>query len=207
MTKPNSTGNTKHRPESLIEKYDIKSSAYYQRIKFLKIKAQKDENNKAYLTDEQVEMMDALHEHVQSTGKMQGFVFHSEESEEASELVASATNDVDENAGKMTVAEGAKLSQQEPESIIEQEIPKVEPDFSDGMEQLFREAAETKAQNLAMPNLVKMQLVNQMTFDDLPEDLQNHITKIHEAANPKLNPASIASKALKERRTAKLGGK
>ncbi|MEM1392134.1 MAG: hypothetical protein AAGG00_02365 [Cyanobacteria bacterium P01_H01_bin.150] len=207
MTDQNSTGNTKHRPESLIKKYGIKSSAYYQRIKFLNIKAQKDEDKKAYLTDEQVEMMDALHEYINNNGKMEGFTFSVGGNEAASELVVSNTNDVDENAGKMTIAEGAKLSQQEPESIIEQEVPKVEPDFSDGMEQLFREAAETKAQNLAMPGLVKMHLVNQMTFDDLPKDLQNQVTKIHEAASPKLNPASIASKALEKRRAAKLGGK
>ena len=206
MTKPNSAGNIKHRPESLIEKYGIKSSAYYQRIKFLKIKAQKDENNKAYLTDEQVEIMDALHEHVQTTGKMQGFVFHSEGGEEASELVVSATNDLDENAGKMTVSDKGELSQSKLDSVIEQQIPETQPNFSQDMEGLIRQAAEIKAQGLAMPDLVTLQLAQQMTFDDLPNDLKSKVTAVHEAANPKMQPAQVASQLLTQYRSNR-GGK
>ncbi|MEM6398783.1 MAG: hypothetical protein AAF757_00915 [Cyanobacteria bacterium P01_D01_bin.116] len=203
MTESNSTVNTKYRPETLIEKYSIKSSAYYQRIKFLKIKAQKDENNKAYLTGEQVAIMDALHEHVQATGKMQGFVFSSEESKEASELVASATNDVDENAGKMTVSGKGELSQPKPDSVIEQQIPETQPDFSQGMEGLIRQAAEIKAQGLAMPDLIALQLAGQMTFEDLPDDLKNKVTAVQEAANPKMQPVGIANQLLAQYRASR----
>lgn len=203
MTKPNSTGNTKHRPESLIEKYGIKSSAYYSRIKFLNIKAQKDEDGKAYLTDEQVEMMDALHEHVQSTGKMQGFTFNSDGNEEAEEAVASSTNNVDETAGKMTVSGKGELSQTTPDSVIEQEIPETQPDFSQGMESLIRQAAEIKAQGLAMPDLVALQLAQQMSFDDLPSDLKDKVTAVKEAASPKMQPANIASQLLAQHRASR----
>ena len=214
MTKQNSAGSAGHRPETLIQKYGIKSTAYYRRLDFLKIKAQKDEDNKAYLTDEQVEVMDALHEYINENGKMQGFEFTPGENEVESESVTQDTDDVSEtddvndadSSGKMTVAASGKISGTD--SVIEQEIPQTQPDFSGGMEQLFREAAEIKAQNMVMPNLVKLQLASQMTFDDLPNDLKQKVEAVNEAANPKMEPVGIASQLLAQHRSSqKPGGK
>ncbi len=65
--------NQRRRPDELQAKYNIKKPAYYDRLKFLGIKHQKDSENKAYLTLEQVAQMDALHSHIEQTGKMEGF--------------------------------------------------------------------------------------------------------------------------------------
>ena len=187
MSESISTGNTKHRPEDLIKKYGIKSSAYYSRIKFLNIKAKKDDGGKAFLTDEQVEMLDSLHEHVQVNGKMQGFF---EGNQAAAESVIDETNNVDENTGTLAVSGKNELAGKA--SVIEQEIPESQPNFSNNMESLIRQAAEIKAQGLAMPDLVALQLSSQMTWDDLPDDLKNKVESVREAARPKIQPANIA---------------
>ena len=199
MSDQNSTGNAGLRPEAVAERYGIKKATYYERTKFLKIKPEKGEDGKVYLSDKQVEMMDALNEHIKATGKMEGFTFGGG-NETAPESVAQDTDDVNDNAesGKMTVAGKGKLSGAS--SVVEQEIPETQPDFSQGMEELIRGAAEIKAQNLAMPDLVKLQLASQMTYEDLPEDLQGRIDEVREAANPKSQPANIASQLLTQYR-------
>ncbi len=222
MTEENSTGNPKHRPEDLIKKYGIKNSTYYNRLKFLKIKAHKDSNNKAYLTLEQVELMDRLHEHITNNGTMEGFEFSSGENSDAPEEPAaiakvedeqpSASSEENEEAdstsgGKLAVKGSSKLasttSNEKPDSVIEQEIPETQQDFSEGMDGLIRKAAEIKAQGLAMPDLVTLQLAGQMTFEDLPEDLQQKVSAVKEAASPKMNPASVASDLLAQYRASR----
>ena len=221
MTDQNSTGNSKHRPEDLIEKYGIKTAAYYRRLKFLGIEAAKDDKGKAYLTGEQVEIMDALHEYIANNGKMEGFKFSSRQNSDApSEPAAiakvedeqpsasSGENEEDDSTagGELAIApveQGAiasTTSNEKPDSVIEQEIPQTQPNFSEGMEGIIRQAAEIKAQGLAMPDLVALQLSSQMTFDDLPEDLQQKVSAVKEAASPKMNPASVASDLLAQYR-------
>lgn len=56
----------------LEERYNIKTAALYERLKFLGIKPHKHEG-KAYLNQEPLEQMDQLHEHIQKTGRMEGF--------------------------------------------------------------------------------------------------------------------------------------
>ena len=203
MTDQNSSRNEKHRPETLIEKYGIKSAAYYRRTKFLGIQAKKDGDGKAYLTDEQVEMMDKLHEYINDNGKMEGFTFDVEGNEEASELVSQNTDNASETAGKMTVSGKGELSQSKPDSVIEQEIPQTQPDFSQEMEGLLSQAAEIKAQGMAMPDLVALQLAQQMTFEDLPDDLKDKVTAVKEAASPKMQPVGIASQLLAQYRASR----
>lgn len=208
MTKQNSAVNSKNRPEVLAERYGIKNTAYYQRIRFLKIKPEKGGDGKTYLSDEQVKMMDALHEYIAKNGKMEGFEFTPGGNEVESESIAPDTDDVndDDSSGKMTVATSGKISGTD--SVIEQEIPETQQDFSNGTEGLIRQAAEIKAQRLAMPDLVALQLASQMTFDDLPDDLKQKVEAVNEAANPKMEPVGIASQILAQHRSnQKLGGK
>jgi hypothetical protein len=63
-----------YRPEDIQEMFGIKKVAYYNRLKYLGIEAQKDEQGKPYLDSQQVKLLQALHEHINETGKMEGFM-------------------------------------------------------------------------------------------------------------------------------------
>lgn len=56
----------------LQEKYGIGRDPLYNRMKYLKIKTWKV-SGKAHLDAQQVEYMDGLHEHIQQTGRMEGY--------------------------------------------------------------------------------------------------------------------------------------
>ncbi|MDJ0800878.1 MAG: hypothetical protein QNJ51_29405 [Calothrix sp. MO_167.B12] len=202
MSARNSATQDRFTPDEIIQLLGIKKSAYYERLKFLGIKAHKDEGGKAYLDSEQVELLEKLESHVKATGKMEGFEFSPGEDEEVE-----TEDDSTEKGGKLAVKGSSKLASKsqspQPDSVIEQKIPETQPDFSQGNERLIREAAEIKAQGLALPDLVKLQLASQMTFSDLPEDLQQKVTAVREAANPKMNPASVASDLLAQYRASR----
>ncbi len=227
MTNRNSAKQDHFTPDEIIQKYSIKKTTYYERLKFLGIKARKDKGGKAYLDSEQVELLDKLEEYVKATGKMEGFEFSSEENSDVQEEPAamvkvdsdeqpSASSGENEEAdstsgGQLAVKGSSKLASKqsskssEPDSVIEQEIPQTQPNFSEGMDGLIRKAAEIKAQGLAMPDLVTLQLAGQMTFEDLPDDLKEKVSAVKEAASPKLNPASVASDLLAQYRSSRSG--
>ncbi len=54
-------------------------------------------------------------------------------------------------------------------------INREEPTAQFNLERLMRDAAELKARELAMPNLVKREIANQMSEEDLPEDLKEKV--------------------------------
>ena len=70
-----------------------------------------------------------------------------------------------------------------------------EPD-GDELDDLMRAAQELKAQQLAMPDLVKIYLASGMSESDLPLDLQEKVRAAREAANPKKSVQAIAGNLL-----------
>lgn len=56
----------------LQKKYGIQRDSFYGRTRYLRITTWK-EGGKAYLSADQITHMDALHEHIQQTGRMQGY--------------------------------------------------------------------------------------------------------------------------------------
>ncbi|OUL23962.1 hypothetical protein BV378_20215 [Nostoc sp. RF31YmG] len=56
----------------LQKKYGIERDAFYARTRYLRMKTWKI-GKKAYLNADQVGHMDALHDHIQATGKMEGY--------------------------------------------------------------------------------------------------------------------------------------
>jgi hypothetical protein len=148
--------------------------AYYNRLKYLGIEAQKDEQGKPYLNSEQVKLLQALHEHINETGKMEGFMNNAIVKVDDSAAIASTNNNPQENI------------------YVQPEAPTAQFD----MNQLMQEAAALKARELAMPALVKRAIADKMTEQDLPEDLQEKVNLAREAANPKYTPASVADDLL-----------
>ncbi len=56
----------------LQKKYSIQRDSFYARTRYLRITTWK-EGGKAYLYADQIAEMDGLHEHIQQTGRMQGY--------------------------------------------------------------------------------------------------------------------------------------
>ena len=74
------------------------------------------------------------------------------------------------------------------------------------MEQLIYEAAQLKARELAMQDLVKRALADGMTEDDLPAELKQKVNLAREAANPKFTPQEVAGSILTQWRQNRLAG-
>ncbi|WP_375494644.1 hypothetical protein [uncultured Nostoc sp.] len=71
-TTQNDVENSKIRTLELQKKYGIERDAFYARTRYLRITTWK-EGGKAYLDADQTAHMDGLHEHIQQTGRMQGY--------------------------------------------------------------------------------------------------------------------------------------
>jgi hypothetical protein len=171
-------------PEEACEALGIKKSPYYQRLRFLNIKAHKDDEGKGtYLTEDQMKLMWDLHEHIKQTGKMEGF------------------------------SGGGQLALVESSGAPALEIPLEPETFGDGddgeLDQIIWEAAELKKQRLAKAALIRLHLAHQMTEDDLPDEMKEELAAVREAANlasPKQNPAAAASNLLAKYRATRSGG-
>ena len=180
MTNQNSTANSRIRPSDLMDELNIKKSTYYGDLEYLGIKADKDENQNAYLTIEQANQVRALRSHVIENGKRDGF--------ESVALVVSNNNEL---------ADISEVNKTEENNIY---VQKEEPTASVDSD-LVREAKELAARGMAMNDLLKIQLASKLTFDDLDADLQEKVNIAREVANPKWTPAELADKILAQHRS------
>jgi hypothetical protein len=177
----NSTTEMQYRPDEVQREFDIKSAQYYERLKFLGIKAHKDEKGKAYLDQSQFDRMKRLDQHIRETGEMDGSI-----DSEGGELAPV-------NPTNLAAVEGSDLA--EPIPAVE------EPTIENGLgKQIFRAAAELKASELAMIPQVVREVANRMTKDDLPEDLKAQVERTEEATRPNFHPSAIADKLLDQMR-------
>lgn len=172
-------------PEEACEALGITKTPYYDRLRFLNLKANKDDEGKGtYLTEDQMKLMWDLHEHIKQTGKMEGF----------------------SGNGQLALVENSGAT-----SALEIPLePKTFADADDGeLDQIIWEAAELKKQQLARAALVRLHLAHQMTEDDLPDEMKKELAAVREAANPaspKQNPAAAASNLLAKYRATRSGG-
>ncbi len=196
MTNQISDRNNQTRPDDLMNKYNIKKDAYYGRLKFLGIQVMRDSNRRVYLTDDQVALMDELHLHICSTGKMEGF--------QSSKNSALATTD--DNSLTTSPNNSTTLSQSSRTNEPNIYVTPSEPTAQFDMEQLIYEAAQLKARELAMQDLVKRALADGMNEEDLPEELKQKVNLAREAANPKFTPQEVAGSILTQWRQNRLAG-
>lgn len=173
MADQNSVVTPQIRPDDLMSELGIGKDTYYDDLKFLGLRAEKDSEGKAYLTEEQANLVRALRSHVANVGKRDGFFDNKLVTSDRPELTESGDDSDSDNEG-----------------------------FD--IEELIRQAAELKGQQLAMGDLVKLELAKRMTYDDLPEDVKQKLAAVREAANPKAQPAQVAEKLLSQWRQ-KLG--
>lgn len=128
-------------------------------------------DGKAYLTHAQAQEVRALRAHVQCTGKMEGY----------------------QASAALATAEGGGLGN---------EIPQWEstPQPNE-FERLIQQAQELAAHQIAMGDLVVANLAQQMTYEDLPTELQAKVDQVRAATRPKANPAEIAQQMLQQWRS------
>lgn len=175
----NSTTEMQYRPDEVQREFDIKSAQYYERLKFLQMKANKDSQGKAYLDQSQFDRMKRLDRHIRETGEMDGFI--------------------DSEAGELAPIESANLAAVEGGDLAEPiptlEEPTIENDLG---KQIFRAAAELKASELSMMPQVIREVANRLTKDDLPDDLKAKVERTEEATRPNFHPSAIADKLLSQ---------
>ncbi len=177
----NSAPNNSIRPDELMSELGIKKDAYYKDLNYLDITPEKDLSGKAYLTIEQANEIRSLRNHVSQTGKRHGFDNNSiVKVDDSNEMVSSS-------------------SEAENEIYVKPEEPTVTFDFN----QLMLRAQSVKLRELATPDLLIRGLADQMTEDDLADDLKEKLAAVREAVNPKWTPAELASKILAQHRSQK----
>ena len=161
----------------------VKSNTYYRDVNFLNIEAIKDDDGKTWITQEDAERIKALRNYVQETGKRKGF------------------EDIEDNEANLIVSENNSIQNNEDDIYVTPD----EPTENINVDNLVREAAELKAREIAIPDLLKRAIADKLTEEQLPEDLQQKIRLAREAANPKYTPSMLAEKILARYRQQKAG--
>lgn len=184
MENQNSAVEVRVRPEELQEKYQIKKDAYYARINFLGIKPARDSNKKVYLTEEQVRLLDALHLHIENTGKMEGFDSNNYLAEDGDGALVKADTGA--------IANGTRGSIDRSTTPIEAEQP-----HPDQLAALVRNAAEYAAGMELAKYALAAQF--QQNPDLLPDDLKRKVEEAKKQTAPKSqNPEAIAQQFLNQ---------
>jgi len=185
MTHQNSAQSDLIRPDDLMQELGIKKDTYYGDLNYLKLKASKDETGKAYLTNEQANLVRELRSHVSQTGKREGFVSSSPDG---------ISGDLVHHQSRQEIATFTEESEE-----VDLEIPQAEAEgYEENLEKLIYEAAQLKMQNLSAPHLVKLHLAQQMSEEDLPPEMREKVQQVRDAANPKFQPSSVANNLLQQ---------
>jgi len=194
MSDQNSSQPHRIRPDDLMQELGIKKDTYYADLNYLEIKASKDENGKAYLTNEQANLVRELRSHVSQTGKREGFVSSSPDG---------INGDLVHHQSRQEIAAFSEEAEE-----VDLNIPQAEPEgYEENLEKLIYEAAQLKMQNLSAPHLVKLHLAQQMSEEDLPPEMREKVQQVRDAANPKFQPSSVANNLLQQWRNRGGNGK
>lgn len=177
MTDQNSAVEHQIRPNALMEELGIKKDAYYAYLKHLDLKAEKDSERKAFLTEGQANLMRALRAHVISGGKIEEFIVSN------SDPAALMTTD----AGEMdSVGQTTEQQATDPAQGLD-------------LDALMSEAAELAGHRMTLGQQMVLKLAEQMTYDDLPEHVRVKVDSVRQATNPKQqNLSSMASDLLSQ---------
>lgn len=175
MTDQNSAVEIQIRPNELMDQLGIKKDAYYSYLKALDITAEKDSNNKAFLTEDQAKSVRLLRQHVVAGGKIDEF--------DLALALESA----------LAVAESTELG-----DVAGQPVEEVNPTEGLDMEALYLEASEIAGQRLTAGQQVVMAMANQMGYEDLHPVTRAKVDKVRSAAAPKFDAQKVATDLLSQ---------
>ncbi len=190
MTHQNSDPNNSIRPEALQSELSIGRDTYYSDLKHLGIKADKDDKGNAYLTFEQAEQVRALRSYVIENGTRKGFVYEKVEHENniGSSIVKATDNNIETAQGNPE----AQITTTEEDIYISD----VHPTEQVNIDNLFNNAQEIAARNIAIPHLLAVEIANNMKFEDLSPELQAKVNIARDAANPKKHQPKLIARDL-----------
>ena len=197
MTDQNSRPNNSIRPEALQAELSIKRATYYDDLAHLGIKADKDDKGNAYLTFEQAEQVRALRSYVIENGTRKGFVY--EKVKHENNIGSSIVKATDNNIETTQSNPEAQITTTTEEDIY---VSDINPTEQVNIDNLFNNAQEIAARNIAMPHLLAVEIANNMGYEDLSPELQAKVNIARDAANPKKHqPKLIAQTLLKQWRS------
>ncbi len=205
MSDQNEQTNRTH-PQEVMARFGIKKATYYDRLKFLQITAHKDAAGRVYLDQYQFDMMKELNEYISINGKMAGFSYSKqedkselqEEIQEEVSLITTEENGLTSSTNGFSTVTTTRTN--EPDIYVEPQQPVENSEVA----VLIREAEELKARELAMRDLIKRKLADEMNEEDLSPDLQEKVNLAREAANPKFTPQEVAGTLLTQWRKNRL---
>lgn len=175
MTDQNSAVEIQIRPNELMDQLGIKKDAYYSYLKALDITANKDSNNKAFLTEDQAKAVRLLRQHVVAGGKIDAF-----------DLALALDS-------ALAVADSSDLSQ-----MAEEPAEDINPTQGLDMEALYIEASEIAAQRLTAGKQVVMAMASKMTYEDLHPQAKAKVDRVRTASAPKFNAQEVADSLLSQ---------
>jgi transposase len=169
------------KPESVQTLLELGKSQYYELLKYLGEKAQR-ENGEAFLTFAQVQRLAALRDWCEERGKIDGFL--------------------EAEKGALQTIEPGDLSSDNLEPVAE--IPVAEAEIP-RLDQLIAEAEKLAAQRFIQPVQVIREIADRMTWEDLSPDTQQQVEAARqELIDPKASaPATIAQTLLHKYRTSR----
>ncbi|MEA5522914.1 hypothetical protein VB854_28705 [Limnoraphis robusta CCNP1315] len=144
----------------MLEELNLGSSAFYERLKFLKITPKK-EGRKSYITEEQFELVQQLGQHIEATGSMEGFGTNGQLALRNSETSLATA---DEELGQ-----------------YEEEISNTQSDFDTQYNGILRSAKEHRAG----VEVAKYAIAARLDVEDLDPDLVEEVEKVRAATLPK----------------------
>ncbi|MHC5675127.1 hypothetical protein [Nostoc sp.] len=172
----NDVENSKISILELQKKYGIQRDSFYARTRYLRITTWK-EGGKAYLYADQITEMDGLHEHIQQTGRMQGYV------------VPEPSGPIEEDG--QPAAATSSLAVTETQQITPTYAPKQKRTQSSQVDDTA--AIVQSAQNKAVGTLIAENILAQHFIQNpelLPDELK---AKIKESAQmPSVDPFAYA---------------
>ena len=173
MTDWNSTVEHQLRPDELMAELDIKKQTYYNYLKRLEIKSEKDSEGKSYLTQAQAKLVRDLRAHVVGGGKIEDFT-------------------VDKDAAALAVADAGELDAAA--KTVTQDDPR------DGLDlkALHREASKIAAHRMTAGHHLVLAMAEQMTYEDLHPEAQAEVDQVRTAGHPKFNPQELATDLLSQ---------
>jgi hypothetical protein len=167
------------RPDEAMDLLGVKKDGFYARLKHLGIKLDKDDDGKTYLSQDQFDQLEALGEHIKTTGKMEGFL------DSNSALVFNQDGALAGNAvefGEIPMTSGRSVTIDQP------------------LDELMQQAGRLAARRITAPLHVVHAIADQMTYEDLPDNLRQEVDAVRQqvANPPKFQAQPIADDLLSQ---------